>query len=65
MTTPPLFDPPAPASPAPEQKCDTCPLTLAATIDSLRVRGWVAYNGTSFTGKQLTVRLCPDCRRGV
>lgn len=61
--TPPLFDAPEPKSGA-EQTCDRCPATIAATIDGLRVRGWIAYDGTSFTNKPLTVRICPACRRG-
>lgn len=62
MTTPALFDVPDPDPGAVEQKCDLCPTTLTASIDGLRARGWTAYDGTSFTGKALTVRICPNDR---
>jgi hypothetical protein len=57
-----LFDIPAPDPDAAPQKCDLCPASLVASVDSLRVRGWSAYDGTSFTGKPLIVRICPACR---
>lgn len=62
MTTPALFDIPDPDPGAVPQKCDLCPAALTASIDGLRARGWNAYNGTSFTGKTLAVRICPSCR---
>lgn len=61
MSTPALFDPP-PETGAEAQTCDFCAATVEASIDGLRVRGWQAYDGVSFTGKKLTVRICPDCR---
>lgn len=62
MTEPTLFDL-ADADPgAAPQKCDLCPVTLTASLDGLRTRGWTAYDGTSFTGKALTVRICPACQ---
>lgn len=64
MTEPALFDSPGDPG-AKEQQCDTCPTTLTASFDGLRARGWVAYTGSSFTGKKLHVRLCPACRQGV
>lgn len=65
MTIPALFDLADPDPGATEQKCDTCPTALTASADGLRARGWVAYDGSSFTGKKLRVRLCPACRVGV
>jgi hypothetical protein len=62
MTEPPLFDL-ITSQPDDVQQCDRCAATRTATIDTLRVGGWIAYNGTSFTGKTLAVRICPDCRR--
>lgn len=44
------------------QACDRCLIAAWASKDALRVRGWVVYDGTSFTGKPLNVRLCPACR---
>jgi hypothetical protein len=45
------------------QDCDRCLTGAWASVDALRVRGWLAYNGTSFTGKPLNVRVCPACQR--
>ena len=45
------------------QKCDWCPAAVTASLVGLRARCWVAYDGTSFTGKPLKVRLCPACRQ--
>lgn len=57
----PLF--PAPAEELAEHACDRCVATVAASLDGLRVRGWIAYDGRSFTGKTLKVRICPACQR--
>jgi hypothetical protein len=65
VTTPPLFDMADPDPGAASQKCDLCESRDTASTDGLRARGWVAYNGASFTGKTLAVRLCPACRRGI
>lgn len=62
---PAMFEPPGPDPDAVPQQCDRCPTSVTATVDGLRVRGWVAYNGMSFTGKPMRVRLCPTCRQGV
>jgi hypothetical protein len=45
------------------QACDRCLTGAWASNDALRVRGWVVYDGTSFTGKPLNVRVCPTCQR--
>jgi hypothetical protein len=65
MTDPALFEMTAPEPPPDPTRCDHCPTTATATMDGLRVKGWVAYNGRSFTGAKLTVRMCPACRRGI
>jgi hypothetical protein len=62
IDTPPLFA--IPADLGEPQRCDRCPAAVTASIDGIRARGWVAYDGTSFTGAPLNVRLCPACRRG-
>lgn len=64
MTGPALFDLDPPDPGAEPQTCDLCPATATASIDGLRAGGWAAYDGRSFTGKPLTVRICPACRRG-
>lgn len=45
------------------QACDRCLAGAWASDDALRVRGWAVYDGTSFTGEPLNVRVCPDCQR--
>lgn len=55
-----LIDFPEPDKEA--QACDRCPVTAWASFDGLHVLGWIAYNGFSFTGKPLRVRICPTCR---
>lgn len=62
MDDPVLFEITAPAPGADPVKCDHCPATLLASMDMLRVRGWIAYDGTSFSGATLKVRICPACR---
>lgn len=57
-----MFDIAEPEPGATDQKCDLCPATVVASTDGLRARGWQAYDGTSFTGKKLAVRICPACR---
>lgn len=47
------------------QACDRCSVTAWASIDGLRVIGWIAYDGTSHSGKALRVRVCPSCQRSV
>lgn len=64
MNEQPLFDPP-PQPDGEPTNCDDCGCYVLATVDQLRIRGWVAYNGQSFTGKPMEVRLCPVCRAGV
>lgn len=61
MNTPAMFEVPPPVGDE-LVKCDRCPVAIVATLDGLRARDWVAYNGTSFTGAPLNVRICPDCR---
>jgi hypothetical protein len=46
-----------------DQTCDECRTEVHASIDELRVQGWVAFDGPSVTAKDLHVRLCPACRR--
>lgn len=62
MSDPALFDLTAP-EPDSAQQCDVCFTARTATVDTLRVSGWIAYDGTSFTGRPLNVRICPACRR--
>lgn len=45
------------------QACDLCADEIRASDDGLRVRGWLVFDGRSETGKELHVRVCPDCRR--
>ena len=45
------------------QACDRCLAGAWDTIDGLRVRGWIIYDGTSQTGRELHVRLCRACQR--
>lgn len=47
------------------QSCDRCQIVARASDDSLRVRGWQVYDGTSFTGQPLNVRICPACQRSA
>lgn len=48
----------------PEQGCDRCAWSrVRATDDQLRVRGWIVYDGPSWTGKDLHVRVCPPCQQ--
>lgn len=61
MEEPPLFD--VTVGTGKPQTCDHCSTGTTETLDGLRVRGWVAYDGTSFTGKPLIVRICPTCLR--
>jgi len=44
------------------QACDRCQVKVCASDDALRVRGWQVYDGTSFTGKPLNVRICRPCQ---
>ena len=60
--TAPLFDVPDPDPDRKPQACDQCLMLTEASDDGLRVRGWVAYNGTSWTGRRLRVRICPACQ---
>jgi len=57
----PLFpiEHPQPARP---QLCDRCLTAAELTDDGLRVLGWIVYDGRSFTGKELHVRICPACK---
>lgn len=61
MTAMPLFPAPPPAPVV--QTCDACGRTVHAADDSLRVRGWIVFDGVSVTGKPLRVRLCNYCRK--
>jgi hypothetical protein len=45
------------------QACDWCLIGAWASDDRLRVRGWHVYDGTSFTGRPMHVRICPACQR--
>lgn len=57
----PLFyiEPPAPHG----QACTRCGLMVLALRDELRVSGWQVYDGTSWTGQPLHVRICPTCQK--
>jgi len=44
------------------QACDRCLVGAWASNDRLRARGWLVYDGTSQTGKELHVRICPKCQ---
>lgn len=61
--TAPLFEIADPDPCREHQACDRCLTGAWASNDALRVRGWQVYDGTSFTGKPLKVRICPACRR--
>lgn len=45
------------------QDCARCGAEVCASLDGLRAAGWIAYDGKSWTGKTLHVRICPACRR--
>ncbi len=45
------------------QACDKCLIGAWASDDRLRVRGWIAYDGTSVTSKELHIRICPACQK--
>jgi hypothetical protein len=42
--------------------CDLCPAAAMASRDTLRVHGWIVFDGESVTGKPLHVRICRACR---
>jgi hypothetical protein len=42
--------------------CDRCRSESSLTNDGLRVAGWQVYDGQSFTGQPLRVRICPRCQ---
>lgn len=59
----PLFDVEE-SDPAREhQACDCCLTAAWASDDALRVRGWLVFDGPSFTGKHIHTRVCPPCQR--
>ena len=58
-----LFETPLPDPDQERQGCDRCPAAVVASVDGLRVRGWIAFDGVSLTGKPLKVRICPACSR--
>ena len=47
--------------------CNTCDAVLSYPTDTVnleqiaRARGWHCYTGTSMTGKDMDIALCPDC----
>lgn len=45
------------------QACDNCLTAAWASRDTLRVRGWIIFDGTTLTGRALQVRICPTCQR--
>lgn len=45
-----------------EERCNRCPVTVTASLDMLRGLGWVVFDGTSFGGEVMKVRICPDCK---
>lgn len=61
--TAPLFDMPTEDADRKHQACDRCLLGAWASDDVLRARGWIVFDGKSVTGRDLHVRICPDCRR--
>lgn len=42
--------------------CDRCKTESSLPRDGMRVAGWLVYDGLSFTGKMLRVRICPRCQ---
>lgn len=42
--------------------CQFCSAGALATKDELWSSGWIAFDGTSWTGKPLNVRICPNCK---
>lgn len=42
--------------------CDRCSDVSRLKRDGLRVAGWLVYDGKSFTGQPLRVRICPRCQ---
>lgn len=61
--TEPLFDVPDPDPAREVQICSTCDRTAWASDDGLRVRNWLVYDGTSQTGRKITLRMCTQCQR--
>lgn len=62
MESLPLFDPLAPGR-REHFACDRCLTGAWCSRDTLRMRGWIVFDGTSQTGKELHVRQCPKCQR--
>ena len=42
--------------------CERCGVESELSFDGLRVAGWLVYDGKSFTGQPLRVRICPRCQ---
>lgn len=45
------------------QLCDGRPAAAWTSDETLRVLGWLVYDGTSQTSQPLHVRRCPACQR--
>ena len=45
-----------------DHTCDGCRLEIWDSVDGLRVKGWLVYDGMSQTSQPLHVRICPTCR---
>ena len=60
MTIEPLFEsgPHVPKA----QSCGSCLTPALASDDTLRILGWLVYDGTSLAGQELHVRKCPPCQ---
>lgn len=58
----PLFDLPDLEPSGETHDCDRCCAEVNASLDGLRVRGWLAFDGMSETGQPLRVRVCPACQ---
>jgi hypothetical protein len=56
----PLFGPPSLTEEL--HSCDLCPGVAMAARDTLRVAGWIVFDGQSETGKDLHVRICRTCK---
>lgn len=59
----PLFTPDGSDPGREHQACDRCLRGAWVSNDTLRVRGWLVFDGPSVTGKQLHHRVCPACQR--
>lgn len=48
-----------------EQACDRCDQARRASDESLRVQGWLVYDGASWNGQPMRVRICVSCQQSA